>query len=107
MHILEEEWESEDGADNLHLDVTWHGQLIDSFRDIYVDSEKNRYDEGSRWPLWILWTDEDGTPLHVATCVRQALQQRFGDRVISRNFAVLLPPLCPDLTSVDFWFWVI
>lgn len=52
----------------------------------------------------IVWM-QDGAPPHVATCVRQVLQQNFGDRVISRNFAVSWPPRSPDLTPMDFWFW--
>lgn len=37
--------------------------------------------------------------------VRQVLQQHFGDRVISRDFAVSCPPLSPFVTSMDFQIW--
>lgn len=52
----------------------------------------------------IVWM-QDGAPPHIAQCVRPVLQQHFGDRVISRNFAVSWPPRSPDLTPMDFWFW--
>ncbi|GBM27853.1 hypothetical protein AVEN_66405-1 [Araneus ventricosus] len=47
---------------------------------------------------------QDGAPTHVATCVRQVLQQHFGDRVIYHNFGVFWPPRYPGLTPMDFWF---
>ncbi|KFM72141.1 Transposable element Tcb1 transposase, partial [Stegodyphus mimosarum] len=52
----------------------------------------------------IVWM-QDNAPPYVATCVRQVLQLRFGDRVVSRNFAVSWLPRSPDLIAMDYWPW--
>lgn len=48
---------------------------------------------------------QDGAPPHIARNVREFIQDRFGDRVISRYFHHSWPPRSPDLTPMDFWFW--
>lgn len=47
----------------------------------------------------------DGTPPHVASSIRQLLQQHIGDRIFSCNFAVLWPLQSLDLTLIDFWLY--
>ena len=45
---------------------------------------------------------QGGAPPHTAKFVRRALEQHFGDRIISRHFFFSWPLRHPDLTSMDF-----
>ena len=47
---------------------------------------------------------QDGAPPHYALVVRSWLEEKFGDRVISRGFDNFWPPYSPDLNPCDFIF---
>ena len=49
---------------------------------------------------------QDGTPLHIATPVKQLLSAQFGDdMIISRDVPTTWPPCSSDLNPCDFWLW--
>ena len=51
------------------------------------------------------WFQQDGATPHTTIPVRGWLQEKFGDRVISRWMAHPWPAKSPDLSPLDFWFW--
>ena len=52
-----------------------------------------------------LWWQQDGAPPHYAKCVRELLNNNFGDRWIGRGGPVEWPPRSPDLSPLDFFLW--
>ncbi|GFW52027.1 uncharacterized protein TNCV_2818961 [Trichonephila clavipes] len=47
---------------------------------------------------------QDGTPPHIAHCVKQVLHHHFSDYIIiSQYFPTAWPPRSPDLNPFDFW----
>ena len=50
-------------------------------------------------------TFQDGAPPYYAVVVRNWLEEKFGDRVISRGFDNFWPPYSPDLNPCDFYLW--
>ncbi|GBM06498.1 hypothetical protein AVEN_58333-1 [Araneus ventricosus] len=49
---------------------------------------------------------QEGSPLQIATPVKQMLNLHFGnDRIISRHFPTAWPPRSPDVNPCDFWLW--
>lgn len=51
------------------------------------------------------WFQQDGATVHTTVAARSWLQQKFGDRVISRLTAHPWPAKSPDLSPLDYWFW--
>ena len=53
-----------------------------------------------------LWFQQDGaTVLDTTLRARAWLQQKFGQRVISRHMDRPWPAKSPDLSPLDYWFW--
>jgi hypothetical protein len=50
------------------------------------------------------WLQQDGATSHTANSTMEMLMQFSDDRIISKN---LWPPQSPDLTSSDYFLWVI
>ena len=48
---------------------------------------------------------QDGAPPHSANIVVEWLQEKFGDRLISRHCENVWPPYSPDLNPCDFYLW--
>src|SRR6185437_2986980 len=48
---------------------------------------------------------QDGAPPHIYRPVKQALQESFENRIISRHFENAWPARSPDLNPLDYWFW--
>ncbi|GFU27371.1 uncharacterized protein TNCV_3906131 [Trichonephila clavipes] len=49
---------------------------------------------------------QDGTPLHIARCVKQVLRCHFGDdKIISPHFPTALSPRFPELNPCEYWLW--
>lgn len=51
------------------------------------------------------WFQQDGASCHVTASCLRFLEEKFGERVISRNTAHHWPPYSPDLSPLDFSFW--
>ena len=56
-------------------------------------------------PLSRVWFQQDGATPHTSRIALSALENFFGQRVISKGAAVRWPPRSPDLSVVDFFFW--
>lgn len=52
-----------------------------------------------------LYYQQDGAPAHNAIVVRNYLEERFGEHVISTHGPIRWPPRSPDLTPLDFFLW--
>lgn len=63
------------------------------------------------WPALVgmdlegMWFQQDGATCHTAQETIHLLQERFPNRVISRNGSQNWPPRSCDLTPCDFWLW--
>ena len=51
------------------------------------------------------WFQQDGAPPHTTQMVRDWLESKFGDRVISNKTDRPWPPGSPDMSPLDFYFW--
>ena len=54
--------------------------------------------------IWT-WLQQDGATSHTAIVTINWLENKFGERVISRNGRVGWPPLSCDLTQLDYFLW--
>ena len=52
-----------------------------------------------------IWFQQDGASVHTTLQAGAWLQQRFGQRVISRHTDHPWPAKSPDLSPLDYWFW--
>jgi inhibitor of nuclear factor kappa-B kinase subunit alpha len=52
-----------------------------------------------------VWFQQDGASPHTAKDTRALLQEYFGEKIISKDFAYEWPPRSPDLTPCDFFLW--
>ncbi|GBN80779.1 hypothetical protein AVEN_256342-1 [Araneus ventricosus] len=53
---------------------------------------------------WIMF-QQDGAPPHWGSLVRDFLDETFPDRWIGKDGPTPWPPLSPDITPLDFFFW--
>jgi len=51
------------------------------------------------------WFQQDGATSHTARVSINAIQQIFGNRIISKNGDIHWPPRSPDLSVCDFFLW--
>jgi len=51
------------------------------------------------------WFQQDGATSHTARLSINAIQQIFGNRIISKNGDIQWPPRSPDLSVCDFFLW--
>ncbi|GBM83357.1 hypothetical protein AVEN_103482-1 [Araneus ventricosus] len=59
-------------------------------------------------PLTVLprvWVQQDGSPAHHTTVVKQWLNNEFPEKWIGLHGPVEFPPRSPDLTPMDFYSW--
>ena len=52
-----------------------------------------------------IWFQQDGATPHTSKMALQWLQERLGERIISRGTDTPWPPHSPDLTPLDFYLW--
>ena len=52
-----------------------------------------------------LWWIQDGAPAHGSRAMREFLQGVFTDGIIALHHAIEWPPISPDLTPCDYFFW--
>lgn len=52
-----------------------------------------------------MWFQQDGATCHTAHQTIAILQEKFGERIISRNSTVPWPPRSCDLTPLDYFLW--
>ena len=53
----------------------------------------------------VQWLMQDGATPHTANATMSALQESFGDRIISKKSTFQWAPRSPDLNPLDFYFW--
>src|ERR1700729_1872081 len=97
----------------------WYGGIIGPFffqneagDAVTVNGE--RYRQMLRHFLWPnldaldledMWFQQDGATCHTAHETIDILQEKFDERIISRNAAVHWPPRSCDLTPLDYFLW--
>ena len=54
-----------------------------------------------------MWMQHDGAPPHYALCSRQVMNEIFDNKWIGRGGPVAWPPCSPDLTSPDYFLWIL
>jgi len=56
--------------------------------------------------LWEeLWVQQDGAPPHFGRKITKHLHQHFQNGWIGRQGPTAWPPMSPDLTLWDYYFW--
>ena len=63
------------------------------------------------WPQLVdvdledMWFQQDGAKSHTVNATINLLEIKYGERVISQNGPVGLPPRSCDLTPLDYFLW--
>lgn len=97
----------------------WHGGIVGPFffqnevgDSVTVNGERYRQMlTNFLWPnldaldLENMWFQQDGATCHTAHETVAVLQEKFGERIISRNATVAWPPRSCDLTPLDYFLW--
>lgn len=73
----------------------WYTTILQNY--VISEFQQRNIVNGSIWM-------QDSAPPDATMCVQQVLQQHFGDRVISHNFALSWSLQSSDLTPMNFWF---
>ena len=94
--------------------------MIDFFRycsNLDLDASSDTYLTMLKEVLWPkirnivqrqhLYFQQDGARVHTTQEVRDWLDNKFHGRVISDKMDVPWPARSPDLSPLDYWFWVI
>ena len=53
------------------------------------------------------WMQHDGAPPYYTLCSRQVINEIFNEKWIGRGGPIAWPPRSPDLTSQDYFLWVL
>ena len=90
---------------NWVLDMYGQPITLNSERYMQLLREKVWPQLDSRRDIRRIWWQQDGATSHCTTDVLGMLQEKFGDRIISRRASTPWPAQSPDLNPLDYWFW--
>ena len=89
-------WFEDEFGQTKTVDTDGYLQVLDTFwRELNL----------KRLPKNKQWFQQDGATPHTAARALHWIQERFGERVMSRRCAIEWAPHSPDLTPPDFFLW--